>query len=129
MARAADLSLPEIRGRICDGCTSPGVADGYKLTCMDTVFGNDWTSRGTSELIAFFSWLDALCLEAQRQGLEPPLPLSERMTQTLNYWLVDFCCGLTPSQALDAYQSVNRSERAGFFHPPCTAHPPIALHS
>lgn len=82
--------------------------DGFKLAVMDTVSGNDWTMCDTGELIAFFAWMDALCMEAQRLHLEPPLPVSDQMTQRLNYWMVDFSCGLTPVQALDAYQSVNR---------------------
>lgn len=67
---------------------------------MDSPSENDWTSRELSELIAFFGWMDALCAEAMRQGLKAPWPISDRVSDGLNFWIADFCRGLTPAQAL-----------------------------
>jgi hypothetical protein len=75
---------------------------------MDAVPRIAWTTREVSELIAFFGWMDALCVEARRRGLAPPWPLSDHMSESLNYWIVDFGGGLTPAEALDIHQSISR---------------------
>ena len=61
---------------------------------------SDWTQHELDELVAFFTWMDALCAEAVRHSQTAPWPAADRTTSDLNHWLQVYRLGLTPTQAL-----------------------------
>jgi hypothetical protein len=77
---------------------------------MESVSASDWTTHELCELVEFFTWLDALCAEAMRRGHRAPWPNSNRMQEGLNYWIVHFGRGMTPTQALEHYDSLGAAQ-------------------
>jgi hypothetical protein len=56
------------------------------------------------KLTPFYAWLDELNAEAVRRGYDPQYraALDTTAHRENSSWNVDFCAGLTPTQALDA---------------------------